>query len=75
MATRPKPETWFTVAEVAEAWRVSLNYVYDLIAKNEIRSTDLGHGRAKTRIPASAIAEFEAKRTREDRKARRLEVA
>ncbi len=74
MSTRPSPEVWYTVAEVAEAWRVSVNYVYDLIANDEIRSTDLGHGRAKTRIPAAAVAEFEAKRTR-GRKARHLEVA
>ena len=51
-------ETLIPVAEVAVMWRCSKNYVYDLISRGELRSVNLGRGRAKTRVPESAIAEF-----------------
>lgn len=50
-------------------WRCSIDHIYDLIAKREIRTVQLGIGRAKTRIPASAAAEFIAKRSSKGRAA------
>ena len=52
------------VAEVAKLWHCSKNRIYDLIASGELRSVNLTRGRAKTRIPASALAEFVEKNTR-----------
>ena len=46
------------VAELAEKWRCSKNLIYDLIASGQLRSVNLGRGRAKTRIPESAIADY-----------------
>jgi len=57
-------EPLIPVAEVAEAWRVSKNYVYSLIASGALPATTLPTGRAKTRIPESALAEFVARNTR-----------
>lgn len=51
----------YTVAEVAELWRCSDDTVYRTIARRELRTVQIGHGRAKTRVPASALAEFVAK--------------
>jgi excisionase family DNA binding protein len=48
-------EPLYAVAEIARAWGVSKNYVYDLLANGELDSVDLGHGRAKTRVPESAL--------------------
>lgn len=64
------PEALHTVAELAKAWRCSRNHIYDLIVAGRLRSVDIGIGRAKTRIPQSAIDEFEQAQNR-DRKARR----
>lgn len=58
------PEPWFTVAEIATAWGVSKNTVYDLIAANELGSVDIGQGRARTRIPQAAIDDFMRRRGR-----------
>lgn len=44
-------------------WRCSRKHVYALIAQGLIRTVQIGTGRAKTRIPASAAAEFVAKHT------------
>lgn len=62
--TRRLPEALHTVAEVAAAWRCSKNHVYDLISSGDLRSVNLTRGRAKTRIPESALAEFVAANTR-----------
>jgi excisionase family DNA binding protein len=59
----------YPVAELAEMWRCSVDHIYDLIARREIRTVQLGIGRAKTRIPASAADEFVAKRTTKGRAA------
>lgn len=51
-------EVLYPVAEVAQLWRVGKDHIYDLIARRELRSIQIAHGRAKTRIPASALAEY-----------------
>jgi excisionase family DNA binding protein len=48
-------EAMYPVAEVAALWRVSRQHIYDLIAAGKLRSVQLGHGRARTRIPESAV--------------------
>lgn len=65
MNARRTVEELLPVAEVAQRWRCSKNHVYDLIAKGELRAVNLGTGRAKTRIPASAASEFIARHTSE----------
>lgn len=69
MATPPKVagEVLHTVPEVADMWRCSDDTVYRLIAAGKLRSCDIGTGRAKTRVPASALAEFVAGRSRKTR--------
>lgn len=59
----------YPVSELAAMWRVSIDHIYDLIAKGQLRTVQLGIGRAKTRIPASAAAEFIAKRSTKGRAA------
>lgn len=59
-----KAEALLPVAEVATLWRCSKNHVYDLISSGALRSVNLTRGRAKTRIPESALAEFVAKNSR-----------
>jgi excisionase family DNA binding protein len=51
-------EEQLTVAELAKKWRCSRGHIYDLIAAKKLRATDIGEGRAKTRIPESAVAEY-----------------
>lgn len=63
-AKRPTAEALLPVAEVARLWRVSKNYVYDRISSGELRSVNLKGGRAKTRVPESAMAEYVTKHTR-----------
>jgi excisionase family DNA binding protein len=54
----PRGEALLPVSEVAALWRCSVDHIYDLIAAGELRSIQLTRGRAKTRIPESALAEF-----------------
>jgi excisionase family DNA binding protein len=72
-ASQPKPknevEELLPVSELAALWRCSVDHIYDLIARHELRTVQLGTGRAKTRIPASAAAEFIAKRSTKGRAA------
>lgn len=56
--TAARAEALLTVMEVAELWRCSKDTVYRHIAAKKLRSVDLGRGRAKTRVPESALAEF-----------------
>lgn len=56
-------EELYPVSELARMWRCSVDHIYDLIARRELRTVQLGIGRAKTRIPASAAAEFVARRS------------
>lgn len=62
--TAARVEPMLTVAEVAKLWRCSKNYVYDRISTGELGAVDMPSGRAKTRIPESAVAAFIAKNTR-----------
>lgn len=57
-------EALLPVSEVAALWRCSPNLIYDLISRGELRSVNLTHGRAKTRIPESALADFVTANTR-----------
>jgi excisionase family DNA binding protein len=47
-----------SVAEVAELWGTSVDYVYDRIAAKELPVINLGRGRAKTRIRETAADAF-----------------
>lgn len=58
------PEALLPVSEVAQLWRCSPDHVYALISSGELRSLNLARGRAKTRIPESALAEFVARNSR-----------
>lgn len=53
-------EILYPVSEVAELWRCSREHVYDLIRRGKLRTVNLGTGRAKTRIPESALKAFTA---------------
>lgn len=55
-------EILYPVAEVADLWRCSRRHVYDEINRGLLRTVNLGHGRAKTRIPASALDAYVAAR-------------
>lgn len=48
----------YTVAEVADLWRVHRATVYRLIADGELATVNIGQGRAKTRITARALADY-----------------
>lgn len=63
-------EVLYPVAEVAALWRCSVDHVYDLIARGELRTVPLGIGRAKTRVPASALEEFVAARSAKPKRRR-----
>lgn len=56
-------EVLYPVSELAKLWRCSDQHLYNLIARKELHSVQIGIGRAKTRIPASAVAEFVARRS------------
>jgi excisionase family DNA binding protein len=64
-----KAEALLPVAEVAALWRCTPQHIYNLIARRDLRSVQVGIGRAKTRIPESAVAEFVARRTSKARAA------
>lgn len=51
-------EALIPVAELAEQWRCSKFLIYSLISSGQLRSVQLGKGRAKTRIPESAVADY-----------------
>lgn len=57
-------EVLYPVSEVAKLWRCSINHIYDLISRGELRSVNLTRGRAKTRIPESALADYITANTR-----------
>ena len=56
-------EPLYPVREVALLWFCSEDHVYDLINTGQLGSVQLGIGRAKTRVPASAMAKFIEKRS------------
>lgn len=51
-------EALLPVTEVAALWRCSPDTVYRLIARGRIRTVNLGRGKAKTRIPESALEAY-----------------
>ncbi len=62
---RPKAEEFHTVAEVARMWRCSPDHIYRLIARRELAYLDIGIGKAKIRIAASALVDYKAKNENE----------
>lgn len=67
--TKTRAEALLSVAELAQSWGVSRQHVYNLIHRGELATVDLGHGRAYTRISATAASEFIAGRSRQARRA------
>lgn len=63
-------EPMHPVAEIATAWGVSKNHVYALIKTGALRSVNLGHGRAKIRVPESALNAYVEQLTEDQRPAR-----
>lgn len=53
-------EILYPVSEVAKLWRCSDDHVYHLINRGLLRTVNLATGRAKTRIPESALAAYVA---------------
>lgn len=51
-------EVLYPVSEVATLWRCSREHVYELIRRGRIRTVNLATGRAKTRIPESALKAY-----------------
>lgn len=56
--TAARAEALLPVTEVAKLWRCSRDHVYREIIRGRLRTVQLGAGRAKTRIPESALAEY-----------------
>jgi excisionase family DNA binding protein len=48
-------EILYPVSEVAELWRCSREHVYEQIRKGRLKTVNLAKGRAKTRVPESAL--------------------
>lgn len=63
---KPPPKL-YTVREAAELLSCSPDHVYDLVSRGELEVVDIGHGRAKTRVPEDALAEYINKRRRRAR--------
>lgn len=53
-----------SVARAAEILDCSRGHIYDLIKRGEIPASDIGIGRAKTRITEKALAAYIASTTR-----------
>lgn len=51
-------EILYPVEEVAKLWRCSTEHVYEQIRRGRLHTVDIARGRAKTRVPESAIARF-----------------
>jgi len=62
-------DVMYPVAELAALWRCTPQHIYNLIAAKQLASVQIGLGRAKTRVPASAAAEFVARRAAKARAA------
>lgn len=54
-------EILYPVSEVAEMWRCSAEHVYEQIRRGRLRTVNIARGKAKTRVPESALAEYVAK--------------
>lgn len=53
----------YSVAAAAELLEVSTDYIYDRIKADDFPVVELGHGRAKQRISATALQAFIDSRT------------
>lgn len=51
-------EVLYPVSEVAEMWRCSREHVYEQIRHGRLRTVNLARGKAKTRVPESALEEY-----------------
>lgn len=60
----------YSVKALAEEWECSDQHIYNLISRGELESVDIGHGKAKTRIPIAAVERYIAKHTRRATKGR-----
>lgn len=56
-------EHLYSVATVAKMWGCSADLVYDEIARGNLAATQLGVGRAKTRISESSLNDYVKART------------
>jgi excisionase family DNA binding protein len=57
-----KLEKLWSVAEIAEAWVLSPNTIYEYIANGELPYINMGNGRAKVRVRQTAVDAFLARR-------------
>jgi excisionase family DNA binding protein len=62
--TPTQPERLYTVDEIAATWSCSKNLIYNLIRDRKLDAVNIGIGRAKMRIPASAINAYIAATTK-----------
>lgn len=60
----PQIEQFFTVAQIAQQLNCSPDHIYRLIARNQIAWMDIGIGKPKIRIAASALAVYREKNER-----------
>jgi hypothetical protein len=68
----PKPtrgsadaERLYSIPQVAELWGCTRQHVYNVLASGELTTTDIarpGAKRSKTRVPASALDDYAARR-------------
>lgn len=61
-------EKAYSVAQLADLWGCSRDLIYDLIASGRLESFNLGSGRAKTRVTATAAAAYRQKQARTARR-------
>src|SRR4051794_28886003 len=61
---RADPDRLLLVPEVAAALRASESFVYQIIGEGRLRHVRLGKGQGGIRVPASAVNDFLAARTR-----------
>ena len=53
-------EILYPVSEVAKLLHCSTEHVYEQIRRGRLRTVNLAHGKAKTRVPESALAAYVA---------------
>lgn len=68
-------EVLYPVAEVAKLWRCSVDHVYDLISAGQLRVVNLARGRAKTRVPESALSEYIRRNSRVAERSKRARTS
>lgn len=58
-------EEMLPVRQVAELWHCSRDHVYELIARGKLRAVNVAIKGSQMRVPASAIAEYVRKNSRQ----------